>query len=162
MALLPLIRKIEPNDIGVIDIIIRQVMTEFDCIGPGYSIEDPEMNDIYSAYQGNQSAFYVIELAGEILGCGGFAPLAGGSASICELRKMYFLSKLRGMGMGNKLLDLCINEAKKKGFSIMYLETVNRMEAANRLYVKKGFKLLPAAKGNTGHSSCNSFYELLL
>lgn len=162
MALLPLIRKVEPNDIDAVDIIIKQVMTEFQCIGPGYSIEDPEVKNIYAAYQGRKKAFYVIELAGEILGCGGFAPLNGDAKNTCELRKMYFLTRLRGLGMGSKLLDLCISEAKKKGFNSMYLETVFRMEAANKLYRRKGFIELPGAKGNTGHSSCDSFYELIL
>lgn len=162
MALLPLIRKVEPDDIGALNIMIRQVMAEFQCIGSGYSIEDPEMKNIYAAYQGRQKAFYVVELAGKILGCGGFAPLGGGMKNTCELRKMYFLSQLRGLGMGSRLLDLCISEAKEKGFSSMYLETVFRMEAANKLYRKKGFIELSAAKGNTGHSSCDSFYELIL
>ncbi len=162
MALQPLIRKIQAEDIAVVDKIIRQVMKEFECIGPGYSINDPEMHDIHAAYQGEKSAFFVIEMGGKLLGCGGYAPLNEAEEDTCELRKMYFLYPLRGLGMGSKLLDLCINEARKAGFRFMYLETVLRMEAANRLYVKKGFKLLPAAKGNTGHGSCDSFYELAL
>jgi len=162
MSLLPLIRLIEPQDIEATNLLIREVMTEFSCIGSGYSIEDPEFKNIYAAYQDSTSAFYVIERGGEILGCGGFAQLAGGDKNTCELRKMYFRPQLRGLGMGTKLLDLCIYEARNRGFEKMYLETVERMTAANYLYQKKGFQALHACKGATGHVGCDTFYEMAL
>lgn len=158
----PLIRPITPADNATVATIIRKVMTEFGCVGSGYSIEDPEVDDMYGTYTNDRAAFYVIEYQGQIRGCGGFATLEGGDTDTCELKKMYFLEELRGHGMGNKLVDLCLDEARKKGFRVMYLETVERMTAANYLYQKKGFKLLPCAKGATGHSGCDAFYELVL
>lgn len=158
----PIIRPIAVADNTRVAEIIRKVMTEFSCVGSGFSIEDPEVNDMFSAYQGKTAAFFVIEQDGKINGCGGFAALAGGVSDTCELKKMYFLDELRGHGMGSALVDLCIEEARSAGFKTMYLETVERMVAANHLYLKKGFQLLPCAKGATGHSGCDSFYELLL
>lgn len=160
MALLPLIRPIEKNDNPAVEQIIKQVMTEFACVGEGYSIEDPEVKDMFTAYQQKGARFFVIEMGGEVLGCGGYAALEGAQSHICELRKMYFLSKLRGMGMGQKLLNHCIEMAKKDAYSIMYLETVERMTAANALYQKRGFKALKQSLGHTGHSSCDAFYML--
>jgi len=96
--------------------IIRLVMTEFKAIGCGYSINDSEVNDMYTAYAPDRSAFYVVELDGQVLGCGGFGPLTGAEQDICELRKMYFKSELRGLGVGTKLLNLCLDEAAKAGF----------------------------------------------
>lgn len=158
----PTIRLITAADTATVATIIRRVMTEYSCVGSGFSIEDPEVDDMYKAYSGRLAAFYVIEHEGEIRGCGGFAPLEGGAADTCELKKMYFLKELRGLGMGSQLVDLCLSEARKKGFRVMYLETVERMVAANHLYVKKGFQQLPGAQGATGHTGCDAFYELLL
>ena len=35
-------RRIRPEDNSTVAHIIRTVMTEFDCVGEGYSINDPE------------------------------------------------------------------------------------------------------------------------
>ena len=152
------IRLITQEDVEAVEKLITKVMAQFDCIGEGYSINDPEVQDMYSAYSGSQSAFYVIDNGKEILGCGGIAPLKNGKATVCELRKMYFYQALRGKGFGKKLLTLLIERAQDLGYKQMYLETVERMEAANKLYQKNGFKALCTNKGDTGHVACDLYY----
>ena len=151
------IRPIAENDNAVIAEIIRLVMTEFDAVGCGYSINDSEVDDMYSAYAPEGSAFYVVELNGRIMGCGGFGPLTGAEMDTCELRKMYFKAELRGLGVGTKLLKLCLDEAARVGFRHCYLETKGNMKQAQRLYGKHGFKYLDKPMGNTGHSSCGTW-----
>jgi len=151
------IRLIETDDNTVVAEIIRQVMTEFQAIGCGYSINDPEINDMHTAYAMKDSAFYVVTLHDRVLGCGGFGPLTGGDSETCELRKMYFKAELRGMGVGAKLLMLCLEEAKRAGFKRCYLETIDNMEQARRLYGKHGFKYMDGPMGNTGHTSCGTW-----
>lgn len=152
-----LIRLIKAVDISVVADIIRLVMTEFQAVGCGYSINDSEVDDMYSAYASSRSAFYVVELGGQILGCGGFGPLTGAGRDTCELRKMYFKSELRGLGVGTKLLNLCLQEATKAGYKYCYLETMDGMEQARHLYGKHGFKYLDQRMGNTGHNSCGTW-----
>lgn len=151
------IRLIEKKDNAAIADIIRLVMTEFKAVGCGYSINDSEVDDMYTAYAPDRFAFYVVELNGRILGCGGFGPLAGAEQDTCELRKMYFKSELRGFGVGTKLLNLCLDEAAKAGFRYCYLETMDNMKQAQRLYGKYGFKYLDKPMGETGHSSCGTW-----
>ncbi len=151
------IRLMEEKDKAVVADIIRLVMTEFGAVGCGYSINDSEVDDMYSAYSPADSEFYVVELNGRVLGCGGFAPLTGGDKVTCELRKMYFRSELRGLGVGEELLKLCLEEATKAGFQHCYLETMDSMEQARRLYGKHGFKYLDEPMGNTGHTSCGTW-----
>ena len=110
------IRPIEKDDNATVADIIRLVMTEFQAVGCGYSSSDAEVDDMFSAYAPDDSAFYVVELNDRILGCGGFGPLTGGEPDTCELRKMYFKSELRGLGVGTKLLNLCLEAATKAGF----------------------------------------------
>lgn len=151
------IRLIEKKDNTVVAEIIRLVMTEFKAVGCGYSINDAEVDDMHGAYQSESAAFYIVELNGQVLGCGGFGPLSGDEYRTCELRKMYFKSKLRGLGAGAKLLKLCLEEASKAGFQQCYLETMDDMKQARHLYGKYGFNYLDKPMGNTGHSSCGTW-----
>lgn len=151
------IRPIEKKDNPIVADIIRLVMTEFEAVGCGYSINDSEVSDIYAAYASDQSAFYVVEFNGMVLGCGGFGPLLGAEPDICELRKMYFKSELRGLGVGTQLLNLCLEAAAGAGFRYCYLETMDNMEQAQRLYGRYGFKYLDKPMGHTGHTSCGTW-----
>lgn len=142
--------------------IIREVMTSFGAYGPGYSINDPEVDAMSAHYPEPRAAFFVVEHGGCVLGGGGIGPLAGADPDTCELRKMYLLPELRGRGFGEKLLRRCLDAARQRGYRRCYLETLTRMEAAQRLYAKAGFTRRPAALGATGHSGCNRFYLLEL
>lgn len=153
------IRPIEPKDNAATARVIRTVMPEFDCVGAGYSIEDPEVDAMYENYDAPRSCFYVVvDESDTAVGCGGIAPLAGEDGTICELKKMYFLPETRGCGFGRKLINLLIDDAKRFGFQQCYLETVTQMTAAQKLYAKAGFRKIPEHLGSTGHSGCDSFY----
>lgn len=157
----PIMRPIAPQDDQRVADIIRSVMTSFDCVGEGYSIVDPEVDDMYATYQEDGAICYVIEVDGKVCGVGGVAALAA-AEGVCELKKMYFLPELRGRGMGRKLVSQCISDARRMGYTHMYLETVERMEAANRLYHKMGFEACDAPMGATGHNACDRYYLLKL
>ncbi len=158
------LRRIQSRDNAQVAKIIRQVMTEFLCVGEGYSINDPEVDNMYEAYNQERATFFVLtdEAENKVIGCGGIAPLKEGNKDTCELQKMYFLPEARGKGQGRKMLETCLAAAREIGYKTCYLETVERMEAANGLYQKFGFKKLSGGMGNTGHSSCDSFYALEL
>ncbi len=151
-------RPIQKKDNLQMARVIREVMTEYQAVGEGYSIMDPEVDDMYGFYKNKQSCFYVIELNGEVVGGGGIAPLAGGDPEVCELRKMYFLPSTRGLGLGKKMLLLMLDKAREKGFKVCYLETLDRMWRANQLYSNNGFKALKKPMGNTGHCGCDRWY----
>ena len=154
------IRPIHQSDNPAVAGIIRQVMTEFGAVGCGFSINDAEVDAMFEAYPAPASAFFVVEREDIVLGCGGIAPLQGGDAGTCELRKMYFLPELRGTGMGHRLLGIILDAARAAGYSLCYLETVEAMDQARKLYTKHGFAPIAHALGNTGHTSCNRFMTL--
>lgn len=156
-TLAPTIRPIRPEDNPQVALIIRQVMTEFGAVGQGYSIQDDEVDHMYEAYPAEDSVFYVVESQGQVLGCGGIGPLQGGDADVCELRKMYFLPKLRALGLGRRLLRMCLDEARSLGYGVCYLETLENMTAARQLYRQFGFEGLDRPMGETGHCGCNSW-----
>ncbi|MEM6380565.1 MAG: GNAT family N-acetyltransferase, partial [Bacteroidota bacterium] len=152
-------RQITPQDQAAIEAVITQVMTEFDTIGPGYSINDTEMKNLYQAYHNERSLYLILEEDNQIIGGGGIAPLAGGDPEVCELKKMYFLPAARGKGYGRQMLEHLLTAARTMDYKTCYLETVTRMEAAKKLYLKMGFEPLCSAMGNTGHSACEAYYS---
>jgi putative acetyltransferase len=114
------------------------------------------------AYSEPRCSYFVVERNGQVMGGGGVAPLIDGDEDLCELRKMYFLPELRGMGAGTALMQLCLDAARRHGFRRCYLETLKGMDAAMKLYERSGFRRLPGPMGATGHGGCNAFYLLEL
>jgi putative acetyltransferase len=152
------IRPIQPEDDPAVAAIIHAVMPEFGADGPGFAIHDPEVAAMHAAYDRPGAAYFVVESAGRILGGAGLAPLDGGPERVCELRKMYYLPELRGQGAGAAMLRKCLATAAALGYGSCYLETLTGMDAAQRLYLKLGFKPLQAPLGATGHHGCNRWF----
>lgn len=149
-----IIREIQSADNVSVAKVIRTVLEEFNVPKVGTAYADPQLDCMFETYSEPQSAYFVVENEGRIIGCAGIAPLANGSHEVCELQKMYFLPETRGMGLGAKMMQICLDKAKNLGFNQCYLETMPYMEAAQKLYVKSGFRYLDEPMGCTGHSSC--------
>lgn len=152
------VRPLRRKDDAAVGAIIREVMTEHGADGPGFAIHDSEVASMSRAYAGKGRRYWVVELDGRVVGGAGFAPLAGGKRTTCELRKMYFLPVARGCGMAARLLGLCLEQARKDGYARCYLETLESMGRARSLYEGFGFEKLCAAEGDTGHFACDSWY----
>lgn len=155
-----LIRKIQSEDDSPAAGIIREVMIEFDATSEGCSIHDAEVDCLSSAYADSGCEFYVVEDRRGLVGCGGIGPLAGAEPEICELKKMYFLRPARGQGLGRLLAETLIVDARRWGYRKIYLETLESMKAARRLYERLGFERLSERLGDTGHFDCDMFYAL--
>lgn len=153
-----LIRPIAPRDDAAIAAVIRKVMPEFGAVGDGFAINDPEVDWMCRAYRAPRAAYFVVERDGKVEGGGGVAPLLGGDPATCELRKMYFLPTLRGLGAGRTLMSRCLDAARDFDYRRCYLETLAGMDAAMRLYEHSGFRRLDAPLGDTGHGGCNAWY----
>jgi len=158
------IRRVGPGDRAAVASLIRTVMPEFGAEGAGYAINDAEVDDMFGAYQEARSAYFVVTRDDPrsgtevVVGGGGYAPLAGGDEGTCELRKMYFLPELRGLGLGQELIELCLEGATEARFTRMYLETLEGMSRARALYERNGFVRVAAPVGATGHFGCDRFY----
>jgi putative acetyltransferase len=156
------IRPIKQADDPRMAQIIRTVMPQFGAVGDGFAINDPEVDWMSRAYAEPRCSYFVVERNGQVMGGGGVAPLIDGDEDVCELRKMYFLPALRGMGAGAALMQRCLEAARGHGFKRCYLETLGGMDAAMRLYERTGFRRIPGPMGATGHGGCNAFYLLEL
>ncbi len=152
------IRPIQARDDAAVAAIIRAVMPEFGATGDGFAINDPEVDWMHRAYAMPRSVYFVVEHHGRLTGGGGIAPLSGGDGDTCELRKMYCMPAVRGIGAGAALMTHCLEAARAFGFTRCYLETLHGMDAAMKLYSRSGFQRISAPLGATGHGGCNTFY----
>jgi putative acetyltransferase len=149
-----IIRKIQKKDNQQVAQLIRAVFDELNIPKTGTAYEDPYLDLMFEEYSKPKSIYYVVEKEGRIMGSCGVAPLINEAETYCELQKMYFLSEIRGLGIGRQIIEKCIESAKEFGFEQCYLETMPFMLEAQKLYKKVGFENICAPMGSTGHTSC--------
>ena len=150
-----IIREVLEKDNTALAAVIRRVLVDIGVPKVGTAYADPELDYMHKTYLKEKAAYFVLKEKGIIIGGAGIAPLEGGEPTVCELQKMYFLEEARGKGLGEKMIDHCLDYARKEGFELCYIETLPYMKAAQKLYIKKGFEYIDGPMGTTGHTSCN-------
>lgn len=148
------IRPIQLSDNKELAVIVRETLTEFKANVPGTVFFDSTTDALYELFRMPKSAYFVAEKDGKILGGGGIFPTEGLPEGTCELVKMYLLPEARGMGLGRALIEKCLETAGDFGFSQVYLETLEELHLALKIYSKLGFEYLSAPLGNTKHFGC--------
>ena len=151
----PVLRPIQQSDDAQLAQLIKGVLAEFEANKPGTAYFDESTNHLSSLFANPQSAYWVWEEAGTIIGAGGIYPTEGLPAGVCELVKLYLYPKARGRGLGKTLMQKCFEQAKSLGYQQIYLETMPELNQAVNMYHALGFKSLCAAMGNSGHFGCD-------
>ena len=149
------LRRITAEDNAAIANVIRQVSAQYGLTADkGYTVADPNLDELFELYSQPGSAYWVVEQDGRVVGGGGIAPLAHSEPDICELQKMYFMTSARGQGLAKKLALLALDYAREQGFKRCYLETTAFLKEAVGLYEHLGFKHIDGPLGRTGHVDC--------
>ena len=148
------IRPIQPSDNRELAVIIRNTLSEFGAANPGTVYFDPTTDALFELFQTEKSTYFVAEVDGKILGGGGIFPTEGLPEGTCELVKMYLLPEARGIGLGRTLIGKCLEIAREMGFQQVYLETLDELHLALKIYAKFGFEYLKAPMGQTKHFGC--------
>lgn len=151
---IPIIRLIEKKDNPQIAKVIRSVLEDLGAPKVGTAYADEALDNMYETYQKPKSAYFVVVQNEKILGGAGVAQLDNFEDTICELQKMYFLPEARGVGTGAQMMQFCIAKSREFSFTKIYLETMENMSQAQKLYKRSGFEKIEGPLGNTGHYSC--------
>ncbi len=132
--------------------LVASILTEY-----GLQIDpeatDADLKQIEASYLANGGAFLILEDADEVLvGSVGLYPE---DDATCQLRKMYLVPALRGVGLGKYLLQYTVVLARTLGFKRMTLETSSKLKAANHLYTSFGFRTIelehPSARADLAY-----------
>ncbi|MEM6709577.1 MAG: GNAT family N-acetyltransferase [Pseudomonadota bacterium] len=97
---------------------------------------------------GSTVTLWQATLGERLVGCVALKALASGDG---ELKSMRTVAAARGRGVGGLLLATVLDEARRRGYATLYLETgpMAYFDAARRLYDRAGFEVCPPFDGYT-------------
>lgn len=156
------IRPIRPGDNPELALIIRTALTEFGANKPGTVYYDESTDHLFELFQTPGSCYFVAEEGKQLLGGAGLFTTPGLPEGWCELVKMYLRKEARGLGLGRKLIAHCLEEAKRRGYHTVYLETMPELRKAVAVYEQFGFEYLDGPVGNSGHFGCDVWMKMTL
>ena len=83
------------------------------------------------------------------------------SDTVAKLRMLYVDAAARGLGLGKRLVEDCVAQARAFGYKKMTLWTNDILQAARRIYVEQGFQLVKEERHHSfGKDLVGQFWEL--
>jgi putative acetyltransferase len=128
------VRPWQPKDRQQVASLIHKVLTEH---GLGWDAIEADIDVIEVEKYYEQGQFWILERAEHMVGTGAYYAR---SPKIVEIRKMYFVPSIRGLGLGSRLLKALEQDAYQRGYKEAWIETSTLLTRAIRLYEGAGYE----------------------
>lgn len=102
---------------------------------------EAELASLPSPYEEPRGELVLAHWDGRLAGCAGIKPLGD---DVCELKRLFVRPEFRGHGIGRELCRRMIEDAGRRGYRRMRLDTLERLDSAVALYRQLGFVEIPA------------------
>ena len=110
----------------------------------GFQNFEAELADLPGDYAAPAGHLLLAYVGDEIVGCGALRPLADVDyANACEMKRLFIRPAWRRFGFGRVIGEALLDEARRAGYSVMLLDTLDDMESARGLYATLGFETIP-------------------
>jgi putative acetyltransferase len=126
--------------------LFREYATEVAADGCFGGFND-ELESLPGQYSSPTGCLLLLNLRGQVAGCGAYRHAEDGS---CELKRIYVVPDLRGMGFGRMLTEELLKRAVAAGYRRATLDTLTTMHAAHELYRSLAFKESHRVASQTG------------
>lgn len=139
------IRRALPEDHAAV---ARELADYLAFIGDAFDAEglDHDIAHWQEAYDDRTGVLLLVaDAAGEVVGTAAVRLLEPG---LGELKRMWLRPSRQGRGLGRRLMDACLDEARRLGCRALRLDTQATLEAAVRLYRAYGFSEIPRYNDN--------------
>jgi GNAT superfamily N-acetyltransferase len=135
-----------PADLDVARTLFREYAA-----GLGFPLDFQGFEDELAALPGEYAEpagtiVLAFDAAGTAVGCVALRPLE--DPGVCEMKRMYVRDSARGSGLGRRLGERILADARSRGYRAMRLDTIDTMTPAIELYRSLGFRPIPAYRFN--------------
>lgn len=133
-----------PDDLEHVVAIFREYVAS-----PSVSLDfqdyEPEFASLPGKYATPEGRLLLAWKDETVVGCAALRKVDG---STCEMKRVYIRSAVRGEGLGRRMIESLLEEAREAGYSRICLDVLPEFVAAQGIYESLGFRPAPPVAFN--------------